>query len=102
MCTQRSCTEAHPICPDKMQQGGNVRVMRIVALLLVVVSAISFSLTIYNILTTEWNIGEGFFGTGSGHGNWWEGTWSFNAFERDYHNWFLRHYHNSWVLLYSQ
>jgi hypothetical protein len=75
-----------------------MRVMRVLALMLMVVSALSFGVTIYNILTTEWNIGWGFFDMGWGHGNWWEGTWSFSIWGGEHYNCFFGYYYQSFVV----
>jgi hypothetical protein len=77
---------------------GNMRLMRVLALLLIVVSALSFGLTINNILTTDWNVGWGFFDMGWGHGNWWEGTWSFSIWGGEHYNWFYGYYYESFEL----
>jgi hypothetical protein len=77
---------------------GNMRVMRVLALLLIFVSTLSFGLTIYNILTTEWNVGWAFFDMGWEHGNWWEGTWSSTIWGGEHYNWFYGYYYESFVL----
>lgn len=75
-----------------------MRVMQVQALLLIVVSALSFGLTIYLILTTDWNIGEGFWDMGWNHANWWEGTWSFSIWGGEHYNWFFGYYYQSFVM----
>ena len=75
-----------------------MRVMQVLALLLIVVSTLSFGLTIYNILTTEWNVGWAFFDMGWEHGNWWEGTRSFTIWGGEHYNWFFGYYYQSFVI----
>ncbi|MBX5327565.1 MAG: hypothetical protein ACQXXH_02865 [Candidatus Bathyarchaeia archaeon] len=72
--------------------------MQILALLLIVVSALSFGLTLYLILTTEWNVGWEFFDMGWEHANWWEGTWSFSIWGGEHYNWFFGYYYESFVV----
>jgi hypothetical protein len=69
-----------------------MRVTRVLALVLIAVSALSFGLTIYNILTTQWNVGYEFFDMGWRNGNWWEGTGSFDPFYTERYNWFFGDY----------
>jgi len=78
-----------------------MRVMRVLALLLIVVSALSFGLTIYNILTTEWNVGSSVWDMGWRNGNWWEGTGSFSPFWVERYNWFFGYYEESNMLFQS-
>ena len=72
-----------------------MRVMRVLALVLMAVSALSFGLTIYNIQATKWNIGRGTWDGGWGNGNWWEGTWDFDIFGGEHYNWFFGYYYQS-------
>jgi hypothetical protein len=75
-----------------------MRVMQVLALLLMVVSALSFGLTIYNTLTTEWNVGERFWDMGWYHGNWWEGTLDFLPWFGEHYNWFFGYYYQSFTV----
>jgi hypothetical protein len=75
-----------------------MRVMRVLALLLIAVSALSFGLTIYNTLTTEWNVGWRIWDMGWRNANWWEGTWSFTIFGGEHYNWFFGYYYQSFVV----
>lgn len=75
-----------------------MRIMQVLALLLIVVSALSFGLTIHNILTTEWNVRWYSFDNGWEHGNWWEGTWASSIWGGEHYNWFFGYYSQSFVL----
>jgi len=72
-----------------------MRVTRVLALVLIAVSALSFGLTIYNIRATKWNIGGGSWDSGWGNGNWWEGTWDGDIFGGEHYNWFFGYYYES-------
>lgn len=77
---------------------GNMRAMQVLALLLIVVSALSFGLTISNTLTTEWNVGGGVWDGGWYHGNWWEETGDACPWFGEHYNCFFGYYYQSFTV----
>jgi hypothetical protein len=66
-----------------------MRVMQYIGLLLIVLSALSFCLTLYSVLTTDWNKEQS---------NWFVGTQSFSIFGGDHYNWFFGYNYESRVV----
>jgi hypothetical protein len=75
-----------------------MHVMQVLALLLIVVSALSFGLTIYLILTTDWNIERGGFDWYERQTNWFVGTESASIWGGEHYSWFLGYYYESFVV----
>ena len=69
-----------------------MRVTRVLAILLLALSALSFGWTIYTILTTQWNTADSGDDWEWRNGNWWEDSGSIAIWSVQRYNWFFGYY----------